>query len=80
MRDVDRRDEARSVACAIIAVAKSFSLEVIAEGVETVEELEALRDIGCDRVQGYLVARPLRPQDVLEFVDDYDRTLSFRPD
>ncbi|MDJ0790400.1 MAG: EAL domain-containing protein [Acidimicrobiia bacterium] len=80
VRDVDRRDEARSIACAIIAIAKSFSLEVIAEGVETAEELEALRDIGCDRVQGYLVARPLRPQDVLEFVDDYDRTLSFRPD
>ena len=80
VRDVHRRDEARSVACAIIAIAKSFDIEVIAEGVETPEELTALRAIGCDRVQGYLVARPLRPGDVLEFIDSYDRTLSFRPE
>lgn len=80
VREAHRRKEAEQVASAIIAIAKSFDLEVIAEGVESPEELSVMRALGCNRVQGYLVARPLRPEDVLAFVESYDRTLSFKPD
>jgi diguanylate cyclase (GGDEF)-like protein len=78
VRDAHRRKEAQAITQAIIAIAKSFGLEVIAEGVETPEELSVMRSLGCNRVQGYLVARPLRADQVLEFVESYDETLSFR--
>ncbi|MGI9641913.1 MAG: putative bifunctional diguanylate cyclase/phosphodiesterase [Acidimicrobiia bacterium] len=77
VREAHRRVEAKSIARAIIAIADSFGLEVIAEGVETEDELAVMQDLGCNTVQGYLVARPLRPEKVRAFVDTFDTTLSF---
>jgi len=44
---------------AVIGLAHSLGLEVVAEGVETVAQLETLRDQGCHLIQGYLFARPM---------------------
>ena len=48
---------------AIIAMAHSLSLKVIAEGVETPEQLACLKELDCDVIQGYLISRPLPPKD-----------------
>ena len=44
---------------AIIALAHGLRLNVVAEGVETTDQLEFMRQRGCDEIQGYVVARPM---------------------
>ena len=56
---------ARDLVRAIVAFGKSVGMEVLAEGVETSEQRAFLADIGCDAIQGYLIARPL-PGDQFE--------------
>jgi EAL domain-containing protein (putative c-di-GMP-specific phosphodiesterase class I) len=52
----------RSLVRTIIAMAQSMGLDLVAEGVETVHQLQSLRDLGCDKAQGYLISRPVPPQ------------------
>lgn len=49
---------------AILAMAHALGHRVVAEGVETTEQLAFLRDHGCDQSQGYLIARPGGPEQV----------------
>jgi EAL domain-containing protein (putative c-di-GMP-specific phosphodiesterase class I) len=44
-------------------MASALGLEVVAEGVETVEQLRVLTDVGCDELQGYLFSEPLSAED-----------------
>jgi diguanylate cyclase (GGDEF)-like protein len=53
------RDDARALVRAIVEMAKTLGMGTIAEGVEESEQLEVLRQAGCEAVQGYLVARPM---------------------
>jgi EAL domain-containing protein (putative c-di-GMP-specific phosphodiesterase class I) len=57
---VDRvtTEEGRAVVSAIVSLAEAYRLEVVAEGVETVEQLDVLVDLGVPRLQGYLLGRP----------------------
>lgn len=79
VRAIHQREASSAIAAATIAIAEQFDLEVIAEGVETVEELAHLTELGCTKVQGFLVAQPLDPHDVVPFVSSYDTSLSFPP-
>ena len=54
----------------IVAVARQMGLKTVAEGVETREERELLTLLGCDRIQGYLVARPVDGSGFLRFLLD----------
>lgn len=51
--------EDRAIAAAIIALAKTLRLDVVAEGVEDVAQLMCLQEERCNQVQGYLLSRPL---------------------
>jgi diguanylate cyclase (GGDEF)-like protein/PAS domain S-box-containing protein len=59
LKDVDTDPNTLPLLNAIVALAHSLKLCVVAEGVETEGQLEALRKIGCDRIQGYLIGEPV---------------------
>jgi diguanylate cyclase (GGDEF)-like protein/PAS domain S-box-containing protein len=59
VRDIESDPEDAAIIQAIIAMAHGLKVKVIAEGVETRGQLQALRKLGCDEYQGYLVSRPL---------------------
>ncbi|MGE5385403.1 MAG: EAL domain-containing protein [Betaproteobacteria bacterium] len=59
--DIEHDLNDRAIAFGTIALAHSLGLEVIAEGVETEDQLELLRTNGCDEIQGYFFSPPLQP-------------------
>jgi len=56
--------QALAIVRSVVTLAKALDLSVTGEGVETATQHAQLRELGCDRVQGYLFARPLSPEDV----------------
>ena len=65
---MDERAESRQLVKAMVNLAHNLHLEVVAEGVETVQQLEELRRYGCDQVQGFLVSRPLPLQPLMAYL------------
>jgi EAL domain-containing protein (putative c-di-GMP-specific phosphodiesterase class I) len=57
-----------TIVSAIIAMGHSMGLRVVAEGVETEEQLRFLQDLQCDEMQGYLVSRPIPGEDATELL------------
>ena len=53
---------------AVVDLAANLGLRSIAEGVETTDQLDRLRELGCDQAQGYLFARPLPPEELVDAV------------
>ena len=74
VRDIDRDPNSAALAQAIIALASSLKLKVVAEGVETKEQLEQLRACGCQELQGYIFSKPLPPDELLALLEQ-DRRL-----
>ena len=70
VRDIqtDQNDEA--IVRSIINLAHQFNFNVIAEGIETSEQLDYLQTLGCDEMQGYFYARPLPEDEFVRFVSD----------
>jgi diguanylate cyclase (GGDEF)-like protein/PAS domain S-box-containing protein len=67
----NRRDDA--VAAAVVNLAHALELRVVAEGVETVQQLSALRAMGCDRAQGYLMGKPMPADELTALVRTHPR-------
>ena len=65
-----RTDEDAAIVAAAIAFARALHLDVTAEGVETTDQAARLRALGCDRVQGYLFARPMPETALLAILAD----------
>ena len=63
--DLGHSADARAVVDAVVQLAHALGLKVVAEGVETAQQQQMLIDLGCDELQGYLLARPMTGAGVL---------------
>lgn len=67
IKNVADNDHSVAIVQAIILVAKARNVITVAEGVETEQQRELLRTLGCSEMQGYLFSRPVPVQDLLQF-------------
>lgn len=74
VRGVPMDAEDAGITRAIIAIGKTLGLKLIAEGIETTEQLKFLEDAGCDEGQGFLISRPLAPEKIGEFMQCESRS------
>jgi len=68
VRDLVTDVSDHAIVGAIIAMARNLNIHVVAEGVEGWQQLEMLRNMGCHKAQGYLIARPVPAAEVLRFL------------
>jgi len=68
VREAGSRPENVAIIQSIVQLAKSFRMSITAEGVETPEDFERMRDLGCDTIQGYLFGKPLSYERANEMV------------
>ncbi len=61
--------DSRAIVHAMIAVAKHFKLKVVAEGVESLEQVQYMREIGCEFAQGFFYSRSLTADNILEYLE-----------
>jgi EAL domain-containing protein (putative c-di-GMP-specific phosphodiesterase class I) len=69
--DVDRSRDCRLIIQTIVDLAHGLGLTATAEGVETVEQLRVVHELGCDLVQGYLISPPLAPEKLKPWRDEF---------
>jgi EAL domain-containing protein (putative c-di-GMP-specific phosphodiesterase class I) len=75
VRDLDTKRDSRAIVRAIISLGHSLGIQVLAEGVETAEELELLRDEGCGEVQGYIFSPPRPGREIPALIEQLDIVL-----
>jgi EAL domain-containing protein (putative c-di-GMP-specific phosphodiesterase class I) len=70
IRDVTTNPSDAAIVRAIVSLGHSLNLEIVAEGVETIEQAALLRTEGCDEVQGFYFAAPMPPEELMAFVSE----------
>jgi diguanylate cyclase (GGDEF)-like protein len=73
VRDLPHNAEDAAITKAIIAMAKSLKMEVVAEGIENGEQGEFLRTLGCDKSQGYFYGRPMAAAQIVQLLGQQQR-------
>ncbi|MDX1677151.1 bifunctional diguanylate cyclase/phosphodiesterase [Arsukibacterium sp.] len=69
--DMTSNDSDMMIVKTMIKLAHGLGKRILAEGVETIEQLDLLRSLSCDAVQGYYIARPLPETEALAFIKNY---------
>ncbi|MBW4576677.1 MAG: EAL domain-containing protein [Aphanothece sp. CMT-3BRIN-NPC111] len=71
VRELMDNPQDTAIISAVITLGRGLNLRVVAEGVETKEQLELLRSLQCEQMQGYLFSPPLRVEDATQFLQKY---------
>jgi diguanylate cyclase (GGDEF)-like protein len=77
IRDMLVQPDCAAIVKSVISLARDLDIGVVAEGVETADQLDYLRQIGCDEVQGYLISRPVAADGVMALLDAKNKRATF---
>jgi diguanylate cyclase (GGDEF)-like protein/PAS domain S-box-containing protein len=77
VRDIVSNSDDRAIIKAVISLARTLNLRVIAEGVETYEQLTYLREQGSDGIQGFLLGKPMTPNSFIKLLKQEDQPQSY---
>jgi diguanylate cyclase (GGDEF)-like protein len=72
---LDTNDRDRSLVRTIIAMARTLDKDLVAEGVETIEQLVTLAELGCGKAQGYFFSKPLPPEHLAHVMPGIERAM-----
>ena len=73
VRDATVDSDHAAIVQAVVSLARAMKLKVVAEGVETSEQLDALRGYGCDMAQGYLFSKAVPTEDITRMLREGTR-------
>jgi EAL domain-containing protein (putative c-di-GMP-specific phosphodiesterase class I) len=76
----DASPETAGLATAVVSLGDTLNLEVVAEGIELSEQWTTLRDLGCEKGQGFFFARPMDSESILEFLRSSQAPVPSAPD
>jgi diguanylate cyclase (GGDEF)-like protein len=68
VQELTNNPQDTAIISAVISLGQNFNLRVVAEGVETLQQLELLRSLHCQEIQGYWFSRPLKAEDATQFL------------
>lgn len=68
IQNIDEHSDKAAIVAALTQMSKTLAFRVVAEGVESQDEMQRVIELGCDQVQGYLVSRPLAPDDFMDWL------------
>jgi len=68
VRDLGESDRSTAIVKAVVGLGSGLGVATVAEGVETIEQLQQLKEYGCDEVQGYLFSPPLPASDMRQYL------------
>ena len=78
VRDILHDHDDLALTTAVIGLARAFGRQVIAEGLDSIEQGELLLRLGCDVAQGHCIARPMPPEEVVAWVEGYVAPLQWQ--
>src|SRR5665648_14644 len=71
IRNIPENDRDKAIAHAIIAMGETLGLTIVAEGVETVEQMNFLKEHSCNEMQGYFFSKPIEPDKFADLLNEY---------
>ncbi|MBP0599296.1 EAL domain-containing protein [Herbaspirillum sp. LeCh32-8] len=75
VRDLSHGTEDAAIVSAIVALGRTLNLRIVAEGVETEMQQDFLTQVGCDALQGYLMGRPMAPEQFLQAIQPFQQAM-----
>ena len=69
VQDYFRNEKAQVVMKATVEMIKQLGLKIVAEGVETEKQIEGIKELGIDYIQGFYFAKPLPQKDYIKFIE-----------